>query len=168
MAKNITGQNFDDIADIFESKKFTRTVFTQTGTKEVGYTLTEMMKKEGLEYFDSIFNNLKKEAKENGLSIRNIRQKTVWDVIKQEILEKPILHCTDVSDMWDGISNGSCLAHCGHTNGEKGYWKRVSVGSEGFAEMFSATTINPESVKEIKSYFPKSYEIFLEILEDME
>lgn len=164
MAQEVTGYHFKDIADVFQSKKFRRTYATGG---DVGYTLTEMMKQEGLAYFNSIFDRLKKEAKANGLSARTVRKYHAWDVIKNEILEKPIVNCSDVSDMWDGISNGSCLAHYGHTNSRKDYWKWISVGTEAFAEMYSATVMNPESVKMIKHYFPKSYELFEEILEEM-
>lgn len=38
--------------------------------------------------------------------------------------------------------------------------------TEGFTAMFSATVMNPESVVQIKYYFPQSYELFLEILEE--
>lgn len=167
MAKDINGLNYGDISDVFKSKKFTRAVMGKDGVEQVGYTLTQMMRHEGFTYFDSVYQKLKREAKMAGLSVRTIKKQDVWNVIRQEILEKPVLHCTDVSDMWDGISNGSCLAHYGHTNQNRKYWQSISVGTEGFAEMFSATVMNPDSVNQIKRYFPQSYELFLEILEEM-
>ena len=50
----------------------------------------------------------------------------------------------------------------------KTYWNRRDNGKEAFAEMFSATINNQESLEQIKYFFPKSYEIFLEILEVIE
>ena len=168
MAKDQTGYSFGDIADVYKSKKFFREIIGSDGNPtKVGYTLTGMMKKEGNEYFNSVFTKLKEKAKADGLSVKTVRKQDAWNAIKQEILEKPIVSCSDISDMWDGISNGSCLAHYGHTNQKKSYWKDISVGTEGFAEMFSATVMNPGSVEQIQHYFPKSYELFLEILKEL-
>lgn len=165
MANEMTGSAFGDVADTFQSKKFTRVITRLDGTSEtLGYTLTGMLKKEGEEYFNSIFDNLKIEAKAKGLSARSVRKQDAWNIIQQEILEKPIINCTDISDMWDGISKGDCRPHYGHG---KSYWKQITVGTEAFAEMFSATVMNPGSVAEIKHYFPNSYELFEEILNEM-
>jgi len=57
----------------------------------------------------------------------------------------------------------------------KGYWKAspeskrgcATVGSEGFAEMAKAAINHLESLRRIKLYFPKSYDIFMEMLENM-
>jgi hypothetical protein len=51
--------------------------------------------------------------------------------------------------------------------GDKSYWKKISVGTEAFAEMGKATVNHPESLARIKQYFPKSYDIFLEMLESI-
>ena len=45
------------------------------------------------------------------------------------------------------------------------YRKKRDNGKEGFAEMYSATVNNPDSLEQIKRFFPKSYKIFLEMLE---
>lgn len=163
-----TGYKYGSIATTFKSKKFFRTITNANGAQvKTGYTLAEMMKKEGTAYFDTVFNRLKAEAKAKGLSAKTVRKQQAWNVIKDEILANPVVECSDISDMWDGISNGSCLAHYGHTNKDKQYWSKISVGEEAFAEMFSATVMNPESVKHIKHYFPQSYELFEEILKEL-
>ena len=166
MAKDETGSLFSDIADVYRSKKFTRTVMRQNGQTQIGYTLTEMMQHEGDEYFNGIFQQMKADAKAAGQKASSVRKIDAWRKLRDEIRALPIEECTDLSDMFDGVSNGSYLAHYGHTNQQKNYWKKVSLGTEGFAEMFSATVMNPESVNRIKHYFPKSYELFLEILEE--
>ena len=56
---------------------------------------------------------------------------------------------------------------CSHPFGaghETEYWIGRDNGKEGFAEMFSAAVSNPESLEQIKKFFPKSYEIFKEML----
>lgn len=155
MCYDKTGNKFGSISTTFQSKKYS------------GMTLHSMIMQEGKAYFNSIFDRLKAEAKAKGLSARTVRHKQAWDIIKAEILAHPTVECSDISDMWDGISNGSCLAHYGHTNKDKQYWSKISVGEEAFAEMFSATVMNPESVEHIKHYFPKTYEIFEEILKEL-
>lgn len=163
-----TGYHYGSIATTFKSKKFLKTVTNANGSQvKIGYTLAEMIKKEGTAYFDVVFDRLKAEAKAKGLSAKTVRKQQAWNVIKDEILANPVVASSDVSDMWDGISNGSCLAHYGHTNQDKQYWSKISVGEEAFAEMFSATLMNPESVDHIKHYFPQSYELFEEILKEL-
>lgn len=152
MCSDATGNKYGSISTTYVSKKH-------------GMTLNQMIKQEGNAYVDSIMSKLKADAKAKGLSARSVRKMEAWNIIKQEILSKPTVDCSDISDMWDGISNGSCLAHYGHTNSDKQYWSKIAVGEEAFAEMFSATVMNPESVEMIKHYFPQSYEIFEEIIE---
>lgn len=168
MEYDASGNTRGSIATTYKSKKQQYSILNANGSKSnMGYTLAEMLKKEGTDYFNSIFDSIRSEAKAKEQSVRNIRKYDVWQIIKKEILAKPVSSCTDISDMWDGISNGSCLAYYGHTNNDKQYWSKVSIGEEAFAEMFSATVMNPESVQMIKRYFPKSYELFEEILEEL-
>ena len=160
MAQDETGSMFSDIADVYRSKKFLKP------GQSIGYTLTEMMKAEGDDYFDSIFQQMRADARAAGQRATTVRKIDAWRKLRDEIRAKPIEACTDISDMFDGVSNGNCLAHYGHTNQDRNYWKKVSLGTEGFAEMFSATMMNPDSVDQIKHYFPKSYDLFLEILQE--
>ena len=74
---------------------------------------------------------------------------------------------SDISDMFDGITNGKVWGYTQHSYSTKNYWKTHGVGSEAFAEMFDATINNSKSLKRIKDYFPKSYEIFEEIIQEM-
>ena len=152
MCSDATGNKYGSISTTYVSKKH-------------GMTLNDMLKKEGNAYVDSIHSKLKADAKAKGLPARSVRKMEAWNIIKQEILSRPTVACSDISDMWDGISNGSCLAHYGHTNSDKKYWSKIAVGEEAFAEMFSATVMNPDSVEVIKHYFPQAYEIFEEIIE---
>ena len=69
---------------------------------------------------------------------------------------------SDISDMFEPVMNLSYPFGVGH--GKK-YWKNRDNGKEGFAEMFSAEVNNPESLEQIKKFFPESYKIFREMLE---
>lgn len=80
--------------------------------------------------------------------------------IKQELT---LMQRSDISDMFEPIMPKSCAFPFGVGHGT-GYWGNRDNGKEGFAEMFSAAVNNPESLEQIKRFFPKSYEIFKELL----
>ena len=67
----------------------------------------------------------------------------------------------DVSDMFEGATHGKVTGTGGHG---KSYWNYHDVSTEAFAEMFSATTTNSESLGNIKKYFPESYKVFNEMM----
>ena len=69
-----------------------------------------------------------------------------------------------VSDIFEGATSGASKDGWGHG---KRYWKRDdSLSVEAFAEMYSATVRNGKDLEAIKYYFPKSYDIFLEMCEE--
>ena len=71
----------------------------------------------------------------------------------------------NISDMFE--SSMKFTIHpfaAGHKKKNPHYWENRDNGKEAFAEMFSATVINPRSLEQIKRFFPESYQIFLEIL----
>lgn len=70
---------------------------------------------------------------------------------------------TDVSDILEGATLGKYHGYYGH--GTR-YWNTHDVATEAFAEMFSATIVNPDSLAMIKQIFPKSYDIFVEICKE--
>lgn len=70
----------------------------------------------------------------------------------------------DISDMFEPIMPKSCSFPFGYGHGT-GYWGSRGNSKEGFAEMYSALVSNPESLEQIKKYFPESYRIFEEMLE---
>ena len=69
----------------------------------------------------------------------------------------------DISDMFEGSGQVGVDYFLGIGHGLS-YWKSHEVCVEAFAEMFSATISNPQSLEQIKRFFPKSYDMFLEIL----
>jgi SPP1 gp7 family putative phage head morphogenesis protein len=79
-----------------------------------------------------------------------------------------LLQRADISDMFEPVLADMGYAYPFGIGHGKTYWNRRDNGKEAFAEMFSATINNQESLEQIKYFFPKSYEIFLEILEVIE
>lgn len=79
----------------------------------------------------------------------------------------------DVSDILEGATKGKFTGSAGHG---KSYWTGYtsygikfnghSVAVEAFAEMFSATTTNPASLKYIKEIFPESYGVFTKMIKE--
>ncbi len=78
--------------------------------------------------------------------------------------ELSLLQRADISDMFEPIMPGSFAFPFGIGHGTD-YWKIRDNGKEAFAEIYSASVCNPESLEQIKRFFPESYQIFLEILE---
>ena len=157
-----------DVSEWFESKKYFKEQFAKNGSKvKVGQTLDEMIQKEGWEYIDNTLKEMRALAKEKGLKATSINATQVYQKISKDLQSMSILEQQDISDMFDGITNGKIWGYTQHSYSTKNYWKKHRVGSEAFAEMFDATINNPESLKRIKEYFPKSYEIFEEIIIDM-
>lgn len=76
--------------------------------------------------------------------------------------ELTLLERGDISDIFEGATGAKIRLGVGH--GAK-YWVNRDNGKEVFAEMFSATMCNEDSLKQIKRFFPESYKIFLEIME---
>lgn len=77
----------------------------------------------------------------------------------------------DLSDMLEGATLEKIQCGIGHS---AAYWKGftrdgVSEGlaTEAFAEMLDSAVANAESLEMIKKYLPKSYKVFLEMLEDL-
>lgn len=163
IAKSKGGYIWEDYADMFESVKYTFETWDNGKQITKGYNLSKMITEEAKTYVDDVFKQLKEEAKKNGLKASSVRKIEAYNKVRQEIKDLPLIESWDISDIFGGATNNDIIAYSGH---KKSYWNNVSVGCEAFAEMFEATTSNPESLEQIKKYFPKSYEIFEEILKE--
>lgn len=78
--------------------------------------------------------------------------------------ELTLMQRTDISDMFEPVMSRNNAYPFGVGHGTS-YWHGRDNGKEGFAEMYSAEINNPESLEQIKRFFPESYKIFHEILE---
>ena len=87
-------------------------------------------------------------------------------MLKQKYKETDKRAIGDLSDMLEGalpFNTGKPLG-IGH---KAGYWHGRDNGREIFAEMFSASVNNPESLKLIKEHFPETYTVFLKMMEEI-
>ena len=118
--------------------------------KYKGFTLGNMLEKEYLDFIDTIKNNV------------NLSDSEVFELIKQKYQGKSKGSIKELSDLFSGLSKGGFNLGFGH---RRNYWDIIPVSKEAFAEFTSSLATNPESLELLKEVFPKSYEIYLEILE---
>lgn len=121
-------------------------------------------------YKNGIFGkSLKEEAKQaitDFAKKNNISEiaEAEWDFCSCIKKELTLMQRADISDMFEPIMSNKCAYPFDIGHGTA-YWRNRDNGKEGFAEMYSAMVTNPESLEQIKRFFPKSYKIFLEMLE---
>lgn len=87
-------------------------------------------------------------------------------MLKQKYKEADKRAIGDLSDMLEGALPFNTRTPLGIGHGTK-YWYGRDNGREIFAEMFSASVNNPESLKLIKEYFPETYTVFLKMMEEI-
>lgn len=91
-----------------------------------------------------------------------------WDAAKTAFCEHikkelTLMQRSDISDMFEPIMSKKHAYPFGVGHGTS-YWNSRDNGKEGFAEMYSAMVDNPESLEQIKRFFPESFKIFQEML----
>lgn len=125
----------------------------------------QLIKEEVDEYVKKVYKELQSKADKN----TKVYKSSAYYEISKEIRSLSYYEQGDISDIIEGATLCKARGLFGH--GKK-YWQdrtingvKVGLAKEAFAEMFSATISNPESVKTIKKYIPKSYELFLEMIE---
>ena len=130
-----------------------------------GGIFDKTLKQEAEEYINTTFLRLKSEAVAAGKSAKTISKKDAYKAIENELFSMTHIQRADVSDIWEGAT--ACKVRDTYVHGRK-YWKEDpdNLSKEAFAEMFQAVICSPESLEQIKRYFPKSYEIFEEIIEE--
>lgn len=133
--------------------------------KHSGYTLRDMLKAESNEYINKVWNELKDDAVASGLKRGDVRKYQAYSKVKKELMELDY-YDSDVADIWEGVTNTKVTGKLGHGGN---YWKsdENKLNKEAFAEMFGTAISRPESLEVIKKYFPKSHEIFDEMLDDI-
>ena len=155
------GDGVKDFSDVYQSGIHKK----KDGTR---YTLTEMVEWEAQDYVKKVWAKLKEEAASKapkGAKPETVPKRDAYIKVSEELRSLPYMGCGDVSDMFGGATKNKARGWFGHRDS---YWEYTSVGTEAFAEMMSATISNPESLKNIKKYFPKSYEIFEEMLRSVQ
>lgn len=119
------------------------------------------LKEEAAEHVKTAWDKLKAEAVKNGLPASSVKKASAYAAVSKELKAMSGLAGSDISDIFEGATRAKAAGNFGHG---VTYWKNRDNGKEAFAEMFSATSVNPASLEKIKDYFPKSYKIFEEIV----
>jgi hypothetical protein len=118
--------------------------------------LGKTAKEEAAAYIESC--RLEMETKDG----RPVSYNEACERLGEDLQDKlPWKERADLSDIFEGATNGDLNLGAGHG---KEYWNYVDNGIEIFAEMFSASICNKGSLNTIKEYFPKTYEVFKEIV----
>ncbi len=126
-----------------------------------------MLKKEAEDYVNATLVRLKREVVAMGKSAKSLTEEDAYKAISDELKRNTAQNLRDISDIWHGATNKKVEAGWGHER--KGYWTEnggINLSKEAFAHMFQATINNCESLEQIKKYFPESYKIFEEMIED--
>lgn len=111
----------------------------------------------------------------NGIKPRKPRykQRYAYHKLGEEIRNIPLDEAGNISDIIEGVTYGKVNVRIGH---RAGYWKKRKdiitgrnngVGLEAFAEMIDATFSNKKNLDMIKKYIPKSYDLFLKMIEEI-
>lgn len=89
-----------------------------------------------------------------------------YSKLQTEIRKIPVEEAMNLHDIMEGATNSKVVGLFGHG---KSYWKNEShLPTEAFAEMFDSTISgNIKQLEAIKKYFPKSYDIYLEIIKNI-
>jgi len=128
------------------------------------YTFNDMIYEEGKEFIETYRGLVANKA---GKTI--ITNEEVYRAIYEDFKGVPLSDMRQLSDILDGITNGE-MRKCGyslgasHTAKDEKYWQKHSVGTEAFAHFASICATNRKKVEHFMTYFPKSYEIFKEIM----
>lgn len=95
----------------------------------------------------------------------------VYRAIESEVKSLGWLKSGDLSDILEGATNGRLSPGVGH--GKK-YWKSRTyngvadgLATEAFAEMTDSEFANADSLKLIKEWLPKSYQVYCDMLKDV-
>ena len=118
--------------------------------KYKNFTLGKMLEAEYSDYIKAIKGD------------KDLSDLEIFKIIKDKYKNKSANSIKELSDLFSGLSKGSFNLGFGH---RRDYWENIPVSKEAFAEFTSSLATNPESLKLLKDVFPKSYEIYLEILE---
>ena len=122
-----------------------------------------MIKKEGKAFLEAYRQIIETRTKKKASS------KDVYEEICRDFENEPLVNKRQLSDILDGITNGE-MQRMGydlgatHTRRTPDYWKKHTVGSEAFAHFTSVISTNKKMEEKYRAYFPKSFQIFEEIL----
>jgi hypothetical protein len=154
---------FHEIAHLIDdtSAKTIGSYFGTISEMYQGGIFSQTLKTEADAYTKVVYDKLRAKMVAQGRKASIISISSARSMIELELLRMPSRIGGDVSDIFGGATMLKIKGVAGHPID---YWKTTDVSVEAFAEMFSATVANPQSVVQIQKYFPKSYDIFLQML----
>lgn len=117
---------------------------------------------------------LREHPDEVAAALSNLRhtKADAYNSVASEIWEMSNADRADLSDLFGGATLNKCSDGWGHS---KSYWRPkgasedyqlARLAQEGFAEFFSASTANPESLAVLRKYLPESSKIFDEMMKE--
>ena len=108
---------------------------------------------------------------ENGYNTLKYSKSMAYRAVQSEVMQLSRIERCDLSDILEGATNGKIS--CGFGHGAS-YWSDRKYGevydglaTEAFAEMSDSTFANPEALSGIQKYLPKSYAVYLEMIESL-
>jgi hypothetical protein len=119
---------------------------------------------EGFEYIEKYRHIV---SKKTGKTV--IANEEVYREIWADFNNEKVCNTRQLSDILDGITKGK-MRKSGyslggsHTKQDENYWDYHPVGREAFAHFTSILTTNPKMKELYMEMFPKSFEIYKEIL----
>ncbi len=146
------GHNIDYVAGEAKNKWFGRAI-SETYKNKQGFTLGQMVKRDWQD-------RITEYMLQNNKTVRDAAERDLISKIKRSLSLKQRF---DISDMIEGATTQIIDYPLGAGHGHD-YWNGRDNGKEAFAEMYSAMVAEPESLEQIKKYFPNAYNTFLEIL----
>ncbi len=128
-------------------------------------TFNQMIVEEGMEFIEAYREVVFKQKK-----MQMVSNEETYKAIHEDFKGIKLVDKGQLSDILDGITNGK-MRECGfdlgagHTQRNKNYWKNHPVGGEAFAHFTSIIAVNSNMLERYMAYFPKSFEIFKEIMQ---
>lgn len=132
----------------------------------------KLLREEVSDYIKSYEDTFRQEGMDlgrSGESLKDYIKEKTKAAIELDILgeEGEFTHINNgISDIIDGVSNGTYQPYYGHPNG---YWDKDPslVPNEAFAQIFSAQMTGDEiELKKMKDIMPKTYEKYCEMIEE--
>lgn len=99
-------------------------------------------------------------------TVKPVPKRRAYQSIEKELRTLTDQQRSDLSDIFEGATNGAIKAGWGHG---KSYWKDYeNLPCEAFAEFFSAELMNPASLEQLTKWLPESKAVFDAIIAEME
>lgn len=99
-------------------------------------------------------------------TVKSVPKRRAYQSIEKELRTLTDQQRSDLSDIFEGATNGAIKAGWGHG---KSYWKDYeNLPCEAFAEFFSAELMNPASLEQLTKWLPESKAVFDAIIAEME